>query len=286
MSATDLVNGFLLGGLYVLIALGLSLAFGVMRLINLAHGALVIGSAYLALWLFNEAGIGPFPALPLVMIAAALFGYVLQRILLTHLMLQSFLLGIVGTFGLAIIAETAFAVGFTSDPQSLPSALGVAGFTVLGVTIRAGLLLAFGLAVVLSLALHAGIRTTRAGAMLRAAAAEPRTAQLMGINVPRVFGLTLALAAGLAALAGVLEGVTASFTPTSDQAILLTGIAVVVLGGVGNVLGTLVAGLGLGLVQAIGIGIFGGGYANLVVYVVFFIALTLRPTGLFERSGL
>jgi len=122
--------------------------------------------------------------------------------------------------------------------------------------------------------------------VLRAAAAEPRTAQLMGINVPHVFGLTLALAAGLAALAGVLEGVNASFMPTSDQAILLTGIAVVVLGGVGNVLGTLVAGLGLGLVQAIGIGIFGGGYANLVVYVVFFIALTLRPAGLFERSSL
>jgi branched-subunit amino acid ABC-type transport system permease component len=127
VSATDLVNGFLLGGLYVLVALGLSLAFGVMRLINLAHGALVIGAAYLALWLFTEAGLGAFAALPLVVIAAVLFGYLLQRVLLTHLMMQSFLLGIVGTFGLAIIAETAFAVGFTSDPQSLPSALGVAG---------------------------------------------------------------------------------------------------------------------------------------------------------------
>ena len=133
MSATDLVNGFLLGGLYVLVALGLSLAFGVMRLINLAHGALVIGAAYLALWLFTEAGLEPFAALPLVVLAAAVFGYLLQRVLLTHLMLQSFLLGIVGTFGLAIIAETAFAVGFTSDPQSLPSALGVAGFTVFGI---------------------------------------------------------------------------------------------------------------------------------------------------------
>ena len=285
MSATDLVNGFLLGGLYVLVALGLSLAFGVMRLINLAHGILVIGAAYLALWLYTEAGLGPFAALPLVVISAAVFGYLLQRLLLTHLMRQSFLLGIVGTFGLAIIAETAFAVGFTSDTRSLPSGLGVAGFTILGTTIRAGLLLAFGLAVVLSLALHAGIRRTRLGAMLRAAAAEPRTAQLMGINVPHLFGVALALAAGLAAVAGVLEGVNASFMPTSDHAILLTGIAVVVIGGVGNVLGTLVAGLGLGLVQAIGIGIFGGGYSNLVVYVVFFTVLTLRPTGLLGRSS-
>ena len=286
MSATDLVNGFLLGGLYVLVALGLSLAFGVMRLINLAHGALVIGAAYLALWLFIEAGLAPFAALPLVVIAAALFGYLTQRLLLTHLMLRSYLLPIVGTFGLAIIAETAFAVGFTSNTRSLPSGLGVAGFTVLGTTVRTGLLLAFGLAVVLSLALHVGIRRTRLGAMLRASAAEPRTAQLMGINVPHLFALTLALAAGLAAVAGILEGVNASFMPTSDQAILLTGIAVVVIGGVGNVLGTLVAGLGLGLVQAIGIGIFGGGYSNLVIYVVFFIVLTLRPTGLFAGSGL
>ena len=162
MSATDLVNGFLLGGLYVLVALGLSLAFGVMRLINLAHGALVIGAAYLALWLFSQAGLGAFAALPLVVIAAALFGYLLQRMLLTHLMMHSFLLGIVGTFGLAIIAETAYAVGFTSDPQSLTSALGTAGFTVAGVTIRGGLLLAFALAVVLSLALHLVIGQTRA----------------------------------------------------------------------------------------------------------------------------
>jgi branched-chain amino acid transport system permease protein len=286
VSATDLVNGFLLGGLYVLVALGLSLAFGVMRLINLAHGALVIGAAYLALWLFIEAGLAPFAALPLVVIAAALFGYLTQRLLLTHLMLRSYLLGIVGTFGLAIIAETAFAVGFTSNTRSLPSGLGVAGFTVLGTTVRTGLLLAFGLAVVLSLALHAGIRRTRLGAMLRASAADPGTAQLMGINVPHLFALTLALAAGLAAVAGILEGVNASFMPTSDQAILLTGIAVVVIGGVGNVLGTLVAGLALGLVQAIGIGVFGGGYSNLVIYVVFFIVLTLRPTGLFARSGL
>ncbi len=182
-SATDLVNGFLLGGLYVLIALGLSLAFGVMRLINLAHGALVIGAAYLALWLFNEAGIGPFPALPLVVLAAALFGYLLQRILLTHLMLQSFLLGIVGTFGLAIIAETAFAVGFTSDPQSLPSALGVAeAFTVLGVTIGTGRPC---FRVRASRGPVAGPARRhppdpRLGAMLRASAAAPRMAQLDG----------------------------------------------------------------------------------------------------------
>lgn len=286
MNSTDLVTGLLTGGLYALVALGLSLAFGVMRLINLAHGVLVIGAAYFAYWIFGEIGLGAFAALPLVIVAAALVGYLLQRLLLTHVMLDSFLLGIIATFGLAIIAETAFAVGFTSNARSLPSGLSVESFVVFGTTIRSILLVGFGLAVVLCVALHLGIQKTRIGSRLRAAAAEPQIAELMGINVRQVFALTLALATGIAALAGILEGVTSSITPTSDQAILLTGMTVVVLGGVGNVLGTLVAGIALGLIQAIGVGIFGGGYSNLVVYVVFFGALALRPSGLFGGQAL
>ncbi len=286
MSATDLVNGVLIGGLYVLVALGLSLVFGVLRLINLAHGALVVGAAYLALWLSNEAGLQAFAALPLVVVAAAVFGYALQRVLLTDLLLKAPEVGIVGTFGLAVIAEAAFAAGFTSNAQGLSSSLGSSGVTIAGVTMRSSLLLAFALAVVLSLGLHLVIRRTRPGTALRAAAANPATAALMGINVNQIFALTLALAAALAAVAGVLDGVSASFVPTSDQALLLTGIAVVVVGGVGNVLGTLVAGLGLGLVQAIGVGLFGGGYSNLVIYVVFFVTLAVRPSGLLAGRSL
>jgi branched-chain amino acid transport system permease protein len=286
MNATDLVNGLLTGGLYVLVALGLSLVFGVLRLINLAHGVLVVGAAYLALWLGSAAGLGPFVALPFVVIVAALFGYLLQRVLLTHLLLEGLAVGIVGTFGLAIIAEAAFASGFTSNVQSLPSSLGSSGVTIGGVTMRLSLLLAFALAVVLSVTLDLVIRRTRPGAALRAAAAQPATAQLMGINVGAVFAGTLAIAAALAAIAGVLVGVSASFTPTSDQALLLTGIAVVVVGGVGNLIGTLLAGLGLGLVQAIGVGLLGGGYSNLVIYLVFFVTLALRPTGLLGRGTL
>jgi branched-chain amino acid transport system permease protein len=286
MNATTLVNGVLMGGLYALIALGLSIVFGVLRLINLAHGVLVIGAAYAALELFRLGHLGPFAALPIVVVVAAIFGYGLQRLLLTDLLLEGTEAGIVGTFGLAVLGEAAFAAGFTSNGNALSSSLATASITIDGVTIEAVLLVACALAVALAVLLQLGLTRTRAGSVLRAAAKDPATAELMGIDVRRVFALAVALAASLAALAGVFYGVASSFTPTSDTSLLLIAVAVVVVGGVGNITGTLVAGLGVGLVQAISVSLFGGGYSDFTVYLLFFVVLVVRPTGLLGRGVL
>lgn len=285
MSAGTLLNGLLLGGMYAIIALGLSLVFGVLRLINLAHGELVVGGAYLALVLYQDVGWNPWVSIPVVVVAAGVVGYVVQRYLLTGLMLKGPEPALVGTFGLSLLGQAAFAEAFTSNTRSLPSSLGTTGLHVGGAEVSAAYVLAFGAAVFLCVAVHLFLDRTRPGAVIRAAASDPRTADLLGSDVRRTYGLVFALAAGLAAIGGILYGVTFSFTPTTGPALLLIGFAVVVLGGVGNVFGTLLAGLAIGLVQAVGIAYFGGGYSNFIVYVVFFLVLVIRPTGLFGRAA-
>ena len=286
MNATTLVNGVLEGGLYALVALGLSLVFGVLRLINLAHGVLVIGAAYAALELFELFRLGPFAALPIVIVVAAMFGFLLQRLMLTNLLLKGPEAGIVGTFGLAVLGEAAFAAAFTSNGVSLQSSLATSSFKIGGVTLEMVLVTACAISVACAGALQFGLKRTRAGSVLRAAAKDPSTAELMGINVRLVFALTVALAAALAAVGGVLYGVSTGFEPTSDTSLLLIAVAVVVVGGVGNVTGTLVAGLAMGLVQAISVSVFGGGYADFTVYVLFFVVLIARPKGLFGQGAL
>lgn len=277
------VNGVLLGGLYALIALGLSVVFGVLRLINLAHGELLIGGAYLAYVLSDQLGIGPLAALPIVLVVVAAVAYAVQRFLLTGLLLRGAEGALVATFGISLLAQGVFSQVFSSAPKSLNSSLSTAGFSLAGIHTRTSYLVAFLIAAVLCAAAHVVLTRTRAGTQVRAAAADPATAGLMGINVRGIYAITFALGAALAALGGVLLGVTFSFTPTTGTSYLLVGIAVVVLGGVGNVLGTFAGALVLGLIQSLAAYQFGGGYRDLAVYVVFFVVLAARPQGLFTR---
>lgn len=283
MDVNAVVNGLLLGGFYALVAMGLSLVFGVLRLINLAHGEILVAGAYLAYVLGNSFGLDPFVALPLVVVVVGLLAYLLQRYLLTGLLVKRPEGAMVATFGLALLAQGIFAQLFTSQPKSLNSALSTSGLTLLGVQIRTVYVLAFVVGGVICAAVHLTLTRTRLGAMVRAAAADPATAGLMGIDTRRVYAATFAVGAAIAALAGVLVGVTFSVTPTTGTQYLLVGIAVVVLGGVGNVLGTFLGALFLGLVQSLAAAQFGGGYRDLTVYLLFFLVLAARPRGLFAR---
>jgi len=284
MNADAVVNGLLLGGLYALVALGLSVVFGVLRLINLAHGEVLIGGAYLTYLITEHFGIGAFTALPIVVIVLAALAYLLQRFLLTGLLVRGADGALVATFGISLLAQGVFSQSFTSDPKCLDSPLSTSGFTVGGIQIRTVYLVAFAAAALLCLAVHLLLTRTRAGTRVRAAAADPSTAGLMGIDIRRVYAITFAAGAAITSLGGVLLGVTFSFTPTSGTQYLLIGIAVVVLGGVGNVLGTFAGALLLGLVQSLAAAQFGGGYRDLSVYLLFFLVLAARPQGLFARK--
>jgi branched-chain amino acid transport system permease protein len=284
VSTTVLVAGLLAGGLYALIGLSLSMVFGVLRLVNLAQGELIVGGAYLAFVMVDHLEVDPLVALPFAMLGMALVAYPVQRFLLTDLMRASPTAPLVATFGLALLGQAGLQAAFGIEPHSLNAAYGNTGLTILGVRVQSVYLIAFGLALVLCLATHVILTQTRAGSAVRAAATDPQTASLIGINVGRVYALTFAGAAALGAAAGVMTGVAQSFTPTSGLPLLLIGFAVMALGGIGSVTGALVGGVALGVLQSVSVDLFGSGYRNVVVYVTFFLVLAFRPTGLLRRA--
>jgi branched-chain amino acid transport system permease protein len=286
VSADVLAAGVLAGGLYALVGLGISLVFGVLKLMNLAHGEFVTGGAYLGLLFVTGTGLDPLLVLPLAMIGVAIVAYPLQRYLLTPLMRGNRAAPIVATFGLSLLLQAVYQAAFGTNAKSLAATYATTGITVLGVRVQTVYLIAFALAIVLCLATHLFLNKTRAGGAVRAAAADAQTATVLGLNVDRIYAFTLAGAAALAAAAGVMTGIAQSFTPTSGLPLLLTGFAVMALAGVGSVGWVLLAGIALGIIQAVSVALFGGGWEGVSVYVTFFAVLSIRPEGAFRKAAL
>lgn len=284
MSADVLLSGVLAGGLYALIGLGISLVFGVLKMMNLMHGEMVVGGAYLASLLVGIAGFDPLLALPFAMAGVAALAYPLQRYLLTGLLRASETAPLVATFGLSLIAQAVLQAVFGTHPRTINAPYADAGFTVLGIRVQAVYAISFVLTVLLCAGTHLVLTRTRVGTAVRAAAADPMTASLLGHNVGRIYALTLAGAAALAAAGGVMTGVAQSFTPTSGLPLLLIGFAVMALAGIGSVGGVMLGGIMLGVLQSVSTNLFGGGWRDFVVYTVFFLTLSFRPTGLFRRA--
>lgn len=278
------LQGVLVGGLYALVGLGLSLVFGVLRIVNLAHGELVIAGAFLAYALTSVSGLDPLLALPVVMVVMAAVGFVLHRGLLGPVTRRGADGPLVATFGLALVLQGVFAYVFTSDPRVVPSAYATTGVDLLGTTVQLSYLLAFGLALALAGALHVLLTRTRWGSAVRASEVEPEIVGLLGIDVGRLQAIVFALAAAVAAAGGVMVGIAGSFTPTTGPQFLVLGFAVVVLGGIGSIAGTVVAAVVLGVVQALTAHAFGGGWRDFALYAVFLTLVAIRPTGLIARS--
>ncbi len=285
ISASTVVNGVLLGGLYAVIALGLSLIFGVMRLVNLAHGVFVVGGGYLSYLVTAHLGLDPLVSLALVAPALFLAGYVTQRVIFTRLVLRGAEPAMVATFGLMLLGQGAYTVAFSSNPKTLSTDYSNTGFDVLGVRLRLVDVVGLAFGIVLTVAVWTWLQKTRSGVAVRAAAIDPGAAETVGIDVPRMYALAAGVAGALAAVAGVIVGIAYSFTPTSGVAYLTIGFTVVVLGGIGSVGGTFLAALVIGLAQSIGGEVFGPVYQLLCVYVLFVILLAVRPQGLFSRRA-
>lgn len=284
MSLDVLAAGVLAGGLYALVGLGISLVFGVLKLMNLAHGELVMAGAYIASLLVVGGGVDPLLALPVAMVAVAAIAYPLQRLLLTPLLRGSSQAPLVATFGLSLLGQAIFQAVWGSHPKNLPASYATTGISVAGVRVQTIYVITFALAILLCLVTHLVLTRTRAGGAVRAASADPDTAAILGLNVNRIYAATLAGAAALAAAGGVLTGVAQSFTPTSGLPLLLTGFAVMALAGIGSVGGVFAAGVALGVVQSLSVSAFGGGWRDVVVYLLFFVVLAVRPQGLFRRA--
>lgn len=278
--ASSLASGLLLGGMLALTALGLSIALGVMRLVNLAHGELLIGGAYLGWFALQRFGLDPIAGLPLVALAMAALALPLQRLLIAPLAGKGMEAPMMTMFGVSIILQNFYLFAFSADTRSIEAPYAARPLQLGPMTVAEIYVIGFAVSVLLVISVHLLVSRTGFGRDLRASAADPEAAAVMGVNVPRVHALTFALGAACAAMGGVLIGTAFAFTPSAGSTWLLISFAVVVLGGVGNIFGTLVAGIALGVLQSLGAVLFGDGWRDFVGLVLFLAALALRPQGI------
>lgn len=284
--ATAFLSGLLLGGLLAVTALGLSLVFGVMRLVNIVHGELLVLGAYLSWFLLKDAGIDPLLGTLVVAPALLVIGLPIQRLLLNPIMGTGAEAPLLTTFGLSIIGQNLFLLFWSADTRSLQASYGTASARVLGLDVPVMYAIGFGFALVLTTATQLFIRRTSLGRQIRASAEDPSAAEVLGVDVGRVYTFTYGLGAAFAGIGGILVGLAFSFTPTTGTAYLLTGFAVVVLGGLGSLKGTLLGGLILGVIESVGASFpqVGDGYRDFIGLVTFLVILAIRPRGLFGRG--
>ena len=277
------IQGVLVGGLYALFAAGLSLVFGVMRLVNLAHGDLAILAAYLAVLLADHAGLDPWLSLLIVVPVMAVAGYVLQVGIL-NFTLDSGLAPLLATFGLAVIIQNALQQGFSANVQGLDAGALETDSIHVSNQISVGWfpLLTLVAAVVLLGGLQLVIRQTSLGRALRATSDDQRAAQLVGIDNRHLYGVAMAISLATAAVAGIFLGIRTSFDPFAGPVRLIFAFEAVIIGGLGSLWGTLLGGIVLGVAQGIGDQI-NPGWGVLAGHLVFLAVLVLRPTGLLGK---
>jgi branched-chain amino acid transport system permease protein len=279
-----ILQGVLVGGLYAMFAAGLSLIFGVMRLVNIAHGDLIVLAAYVALVTTQTLGIGPLTALLVVVPVMALIGYALQWFVLNRTLGDDLLPPLLVTFGLSVIIQNGLLTLFTADSVKLQAGeIEVATIRLTdGIYVGVLPLLQFGVAVAVIAGLQFIFYRTALGRAFRAVADNPDVAQLMGLDNRRVFALAMALSLAVVAIAGVFLAVRANFDPSQGPARLIFGFEAVIIGGLGSLWGTLAGGLILGVAQAIGAHL-NPGWQILAGHIAFLIVLAVRPQGLFPK---
>lgn len=277
------VQGTLLGGLYALFAAGLSLIFGVMRLVNIAHGDLIVLGAYLGLTVTTLLGLHPLAALIVVVPAMALIGYVLQRGILNQTLGKDILPPLLVTFGLSVIIQNGLLETYSADPQKMNAgALETASLPVAGLSLGVLPVMTFGVAIAVIAGLQWMFYHTSLGRAFRATSDNQEIAQLMGLNRRHIFGMAMALALGVTAIAGIMLGIRTSFDPSIGGGRLIFGFEAVIIGGLGNLWGTLVGGVILGVAQTVGAKI-DPGWQLLAGHIAFLVILAVRPNGLFPR---
>ena len=279
-----ILQGVLTGGLYVMFAAGLSLIFGVMRLVNIAHGDLIVLAAYVALMATTALGVNPLLSLIVVVPAMALIGYALQRGLLNRTLGDDLLPPLLVTFGLSIIIQNGLLELFTADSRKLQAGpIEVATMQVTqGLWIGFLPLLQFAVAVAVIAGLQQLFYRTALGRAFRATSDDPAVAQLMGLDTRHVFALAMALSLAVVAIAGVFLAVRSNFDPSIGPARLIFGFEAVIIGGLGNLWGTLAGGVLLGVAQTVGARI-DPGWQLLAGHIAFLVILALRPQGLFPK---
>jgi len=283
--AQSLAFGILVGGLYGLAAVGLSLVFGVTKFLNVAHGELLMLGGYAGFWLFTLWGMDPFLSLPIVVACLVLMGLVLYKLLFSRMVKLSEENKIKNTllvgFGLSLIFQNLALRLWTADDRGITTSYSGQAFTVLGVRFPMVRVASLGIALICLLALHLFLHRTYTGKAIRATVQDWEAATLMGIDIHKVYLLSFVLGAALAGVAGALVSVGYSIQPTMGLEWTLIALVVMVLGGLSSIPGTLVGGLVLGVTQSLTSYWIGGTYREIVALFLFLVVLVVRPQGLF-----
>ncbi|MFL5277133.1 MAG: branched-chain amino acid ABC transporter permease [Myxococcales bacterium] len=279
-----LANGILLGGLYGLMALGMGLVWGVLNIVNLAHGAFIMMGGYAVYFLFTLAGIDPFLALPIAMVGMFLFGYLLQMFVLNLIVRSALLNTLLITFGFDVVLVYLAQFLFTADFRTINPTYSGSNVDLQGVTIPYSQAGAFLVAILLAGALYVFLDQTRTGRAIRATAQNLTAARLYGVNPRRIYGLTFGVGAALAGAAGGLFGVISQITPYIGITLTAKSFVIAILGGLDKPLGVIIGGLVLGIAEAMTDLYLGSTYKDIISFGLLVLILVARPAQLVGRA--
>jgi branched-chain amino acid transport system permease protein len=291
--AQDLVNGILAGGILAVVALGFSLVWGIMNIINLAHGAFIMLGAYVTWQLFTSFHVDPFLSLPVSFLVLFVLGYVIQRFIINWVARAPVLTTFLLTFGLSLLVVNIALLIWTGDTRGVTTSYSGTNFTLAGITIPYAKLYTLIAAMVITGVMYLWLQRSKTGRAIRATSMDIGAAQLAGVRVAQIFAIVYGLGAGLAGVAGTLISLSYSLNPAMGQPFLIKAFVVCVLGGLGSVEGALVGGLAYGIVEAFasqidftigGQHISGAGLQDAVALLVLLLVLILRPTGIMGRA--
>lgn len=275
--AQILVNGVLLGGLYGLMALGMALVWGVLNIVNLAHGAFIMLGGYAVYFLYTQAGIDPFAALPLAMLLMFAFGYAVQRGLLNLIVRSPLLNTLLITFGLDVVLTYLAQLVFSADYRTINPSYAGANVTFAGVTVPLARLAAFAVALVLAAALWVLLNASRTGRAIRATAQNLVAARLYGVDPRHLYALTFGLGAALAGAAGGLYGVVSQLTPYVGVSLTAKSFVIAIMGGLDNPFGIVGAGLVIGIAEALAALYIGPTFTDVISFGLLVLILVARP---------
>jgi len=279
-----IVGGLLLGAVYALFSSGLTLVWGMMNIVNFAHGDFVMLGMYAAFVVFSLFGVGPAAGAPFAALLLATVGVIVYFSLIRHIMKGPMLAQILGTFGLALLLRYSVFWWFGANFLSLPNNIVGGTYDIFGLRIEAARLLAGVVALVVTLGLHLLLTRTSLGSKMLAVAEDSTAAQLMGIRPDTMQAIAWAIAAGATGLAGALIATFFYIVPTVGETLGIVAFVTVSLGGFGSVPGALVAGLMIGVIESVSGYLIGAVYKDIVVYVVFLLFLWFRPQGLMGKA--
>ena len=281
----SLISGILIGGVYALIGIGLTIIFGVMRVINFAHGDLLMLGMYATFYLFTLGKVDPFLSIVLIMPLLFLFGALMQKVFINRILGALPQNQILLTIGLGLIMSNTVMLAFTSDYKILSTTYSSSSVTVGGISISTPLVISFAITAAITAALYWFLLKTDTGQAIRATAQDREAARLMGINVSKMSVIAFGLGAALAGAAGALISPTYYIFPQVGSTFTLKAFVITVLGGMGSIVGATLGGVLIGVAESIGGVYLGSGWKEVVVFVLFLLVLLFKPSGLFGKSN-